>query len=159
LRFGSLIWGSAQQSILEGIVKLQKKAIRHMCIAKFNAHTAELFKDNNLLNFHDIVKYHQSCLIRQYINNTLPSSFTGMFADVSHANRSSRDDDYNLAVPQINYNFLSKFPKFDLVRTWNSLPITIKSEADEKIFPVSLKNHMFSSYKTDCTAVNCRSCT
>jgi hypothetical protein len=159
LRFGSLIWGSARPSILEGIVKLQKKAIRHMCIAKFNAHTAELFKDNNLLTFQDIVKYHQSCLIRQYINNSLPSSFTGMFADVSQANRSSRNDDYNLAVPNINYAFLSKFPKYDLVRTWNSLPITIKSESDEKIFPVSLKNHMFSSYKTDCTAVNCRSCT
>jgi hypothetical protein len=127
-------------------------------MSKYNAHTAELFKSHKLLSFTDIVKYHQSCLIRQYINNTLPSSFAGIFPDISQANHSSRDDDYNLAVPHINFTFLSKFPQVDIVRTWNSLPIEIKSESDEKHFPTALKNHMLSKYETNCTAINCRSC-
>ncbi len=158
LHFGASIWGAAKPSILENIVKLQKKAIRHISNSKYNSHTSLYFKTLNLLKFKDIIKYHQCSFIRQYKNNLLPSSFVGMFSDVTSANMRTRDDDYNIVLPNINLPYLSNFPTVQLIKTWNSLPITIKSESKLSTFQNCLKSHMTSLYMTDCILLNCRSC-
>ena len=50
INYGLLVWGYENEKIF----KLQKKAIRLISLAKYNAHTEPLFKTLNLLKINDI---------------------------------------------------------------------------------------------------------
>ena len=60
--FGLSVWGSSPLSHLDRVIKLQKKALRHIANAKYNSHTSPLFKKLNLLNILDSYKV-QCCKI------------------------------------------------------------------------------------------------
>jgi hypothetical protein len=69
------------------IINLQKKAIRIINRAKFNAHTEPLFKANNMLKFSDIFKLKVFKLkvlkfFHRYINQNVPAYFTNIFDPV-----------------------------------------------------------------------------
>ena len=78
LNYGVLLWGKNTARIH----KLQKWAVRSITLSKYNAHTTPLFIKLKLLKIHDI---YSLCLLKfyhKYINNLLPSYFTGMFDDI-----------------------------------------------------------------------------
>ena len=50
------VWGAAPKTITNRIFKLQKKGIRHVCNAKYNAHTQPLFKSNKILQINELFK-------------------------------------------------------------------------------------------------------
>ena len=52
LTYGIILWGSTYQSYLKRTVILQKKAIRYIHKADYNAHTKPLFYASNVLNIH-----------------------------------------------------------------------------------------------------------
>ena len=70
--YGILAWGHN----LCRLQKLQKKAIRAICIAKYNAHTSPLFRSLNILNVHDML--HLSALKWYFKSqqNMLPGYFS-----------------------------------------------------------------------------------
>ena len=158
LHFGSIVWGCAKQNILNKIEILQKKAIRHVCNLKYNAHTAEYFKKYNNLTFYDLVSFNQAIFMRNYTNNKLPSSFNNMLSPVPDNHGRSRDDDYNFILPHNNFAKLHHFPTPKLVYNWNNLPVTLKSVSEPLKFRTELKQHFFSTYETDCTKLKCYSC-
>ena len=75
LHFGSIVWGSAKQNILNKIDIQQKKAIRHVSNLKYNSHTAESFKQHKYLKLYDLISFNQAIFIHNYKNNKLPFSF------------------------------------------------------------------------------------
>ena len=64
------------------VVNLQKKAIRIINRAKFNAHTEPLFKANKMLKFPDIFKLKILKFFHRYINQNVPAYFTTIFDPV-----------------------------------------------------------------------------
>ena len=46
---GLIVWGSADKTHLEPLIKNQKKAIRTITFSSCNAHTTDLFKQMNIL--------------------------------------------------------------------------------------------------------------
>ena len=52
LTYGIILWGSTYQSYLKRTVILQKKAIRYIHKADYNAHTKPLFYASKVLNIH-----------------------------------------------------------------------------------------------------------
>ena len=54
------------------IFKLQKKAIRMISLAKYNAHTEPLFKTLNLLKINDIFTSSQLKFYYKFLKNDLP---------------------------------------------------------------------------------------
>ena len=95
LHFGSIVWGSAKQNILNKLEIQQKKAIRHIKYLKYNSHTSESFKELQYLKFYDLISFNQAIFIRNYKNNKLPYSFNNMLCNVPGNTRRSRDDDFN----------------------------------------------------------------
>ena len=75
LTYGILIWGYN----LEGLFKLQKKAIRIITNRKYNDHTEPIFKSLNLLKLNDIFKLSVLKFYYNYCNDLLPKYFKNQF--------------------------------------------------------------------------------
>ena len=73
------VWGSTYKSNLKRIFLLQKKLIRIISKASFDTHTDPLFKDLQILKFHNIYKYHTGKLMFLFTKNLLPNYFKSMF--------------------------------------------------------------------------------
>ena len=80
LQFGSIIYGAANPKLLEPIHILQRKALRLVSMAKYNAHTDPLFKMYNIVKLSDQISLNQTLFARHFKNNQLPSSFHGIFS-------------------------------------------------------------------------------
>ena len=72
LRYGLILWGNTSMTSIKSLGILQKKAIRIVHKQSYNAHTAPLFKEANILDIHKmyeltLLKYTHRCL-----HDTLP---------------------------------------------------------------------------------------
>ena len=79
LNYGILAWGFGDITRLQ---ILQKKAIRAVCNARYNAHTEPLFKITNSLKLNDIFTLRCLKFYYQLINRTLPAYFYQMLPTV-----------------------------------------------------------------------------
>ena len=86
INYSSLVWGLTKS---ERITKLQKKAVRTISRAKYNAHTEPLFRKLNCLNFTDIVQLRSLQFYYKSVNKILPYHFNNMF------DSNSSDHEYN----------------------------------------------------------------
>ena len=66
LRFGSISFGAASKKLLEPISVIQRKALRLVARASYNAHSDVLFKHHNFLKYDNIIHLHQCIFMRQY---------------------------------------------------------------------------------------------
>ena len=71
INYGFLAWGYNS----ERIFKLQKKAVRLITLAKFNAHSEPIFKSLILLKVQDIFEICQMKFYHNYLNKKLPHFF------------------------------------------------------------------------------------
>ena len=82
LNYGILAWGTN----IHRISLLQKRAIRIICLKKYNAHTAPLFKCHDLLSVNDIYKLQCLKFFYRYVNNSLPTNLQ-TFSIIPHSER------------------------------------------------------------------------
>ena len=83
LSYGSQIWSQNSNSHLDKIVSLQKRALRTIKFADFNAHSDPLFKDLRILKIHDNVKVQNCLFVHDSLNNKLPDCFKNYFTMLS----------------------------------------------------------------------------
>ena len=129
LQFGSIIYGAANPKLLEPIQILQRKALRLVAMAKYNAHTDPLFKMYNILKLSDLVSVNQTVHVRHFKNNQLLSSFQEFFQKIPAAEQKSRDEYYNLKSKYPSNNNLMYYPSVQLLRNWNCNSLALKSES------------------------------
>ena len=60
LNFGNLLWGSADNKLLNKIENIQKKCIRNIGLKHFRAYTEPIFKQMEILKFTDKLAYCRS---------------------------------------------------------------------------------------------------
>ena len=90
----------------------------------------------------------------KYMNGKLPLSFNGMFLALAEPNRTKS---YKLEL--VNNKYLESFPTVFLPRTWNSIPLEIKSLGTLASFKTSLKKSFLEEYSSfRCINRNCFSC-
>ena len=127
------IWSSGNPSNLESLFKIQKKAIRLISLATYNAHTEPLFKQLEILPIKALANFTKCQFMQQFKQKTLPSSLHNIWIrnqerrpDVNlHHHHHLRNDD-ELFTPLARTNFLQRFPLFYFPPLWNSLPENIK---------------------------------
>jgi hypothetical protein len=127
------------------IVCLQKKAIRIVNKAQYNAHTAPLFKYCNILPFNEQIMYQNLTFMHSLFYNYAPRSFSN-----STRRNETNENDYNLRnqnimyVPRARIDQFKRLPIYNLPNLWNmagdlihySNPIT---------FSVALKLQLFEN--------------
>jgi hypothetical protein len=79
LIYGVQVWSCVNQSLLKGIEKKQKDAIRIISLASYNAHTEPLFKKLNILPLKQLIDYFKIQFIHQFKFKHLPSAFENVW--------------------------------------------------------------------------------
>ena len=105
--FAAIIYGGSNPTLLSPIRVLQRKAIRIVARAKFNAHTDNIFKELSILKFDDIIQLNQTLFVRQFKNMQLPISFNNFLENLPPSEQIFRDHDYNLKLKTVKKPFLS----------------------------------------------------
>ena len=70
----NIVWGSANATALDPIIKAQKRIIRNITNSEFLAHTSPLFKDLDLLKLPDLTVHETLKFVHAYEHENLPES-------------------------------------------------------------------------------------
>jgi len=79
LSYGNLVWGNTNQTVLKKVAVQQKKAIRLIYKASYNAHTKPLFTRSKILPLSQITKLQTAQILHQLHNRTLPPLIAACF--------------------------------------------------------------------------------
>ena len=145
LTYGTLLWGSSQSTYLRRLEILQKKAIRTVSKANYNAHTEPLFKNLQILKLKDIFTFHLSQIMYSFINISLPDPLMTMFTVGRNIHS---HDTRHLHQPHIQYRktaFLSKTFIHQAPETWYKLPETIRQLRSRHTFNIYVKKFLMNA--------------
>ncbi len=160
LQYGILAWGNATQSNLNRTIKLQKRAIRIINRASYNAHTEPLFKRSNVLKLTDLHEYEAIQFMFKYHSNQLPKSFDNMFQFNYNieTNRLTRQS-YLMHIECCESFFSSRFPHYNFPKIWNNTAINPDNISINQIRK-KIRVKMINSYsdRVKCQNQLCKEC-
>lgn len=145
LTYGCLLWGNTYKKYLHRIEILQKKAIRTVSHAKYNAASSILFKGNAVLRFQDIYKYLTCQVMFKLYTGTVPEPLMGLLPqnlNLHNLNTRHRGD-FVIKLFKNNIvqnSFIAQGPKL-----WNALSPNLKS-LSYKCFCQKLKHSYLGQY-------------
>ena len=158
LTYAMLAVGCASNRDWSLLESVQKKAIRHICLAKYNSHTAPLFRSLGLLTLADSLNLSRALFVHGFINNTLPPAFETTYEFLKQAGEErNRNDTGKIFIPKF------KFPKmlsakWEAAKYWNSLSYEMRNIRSIKEFKQVLKQHLISKYQEECSLLVCKIC-
>ena len=145
LSYCNIIWANTYKSNLDKLMKLQKRAIRIICKANFNEHTAPLFRKYKVLSVMNINVLQQDVFMYKFVKEQLPETLRNLF----QFNRSIHD--YNtrssskLHIPQVKTTLSQHTISFSGPKNWNSLPSSITNCPSSNSFRYKLKTFLLNS--------------
>ena len=98
LNYGILAWGNSCKTYLNKLLKLQRRAVRHICKTSFRHSSKPLFTDLRILNVYNMYNLELCVFMCKYSTDDLPTIFNGYFSKRSQiCNRDTRNmTNYNL---------------------------------------------------------------
>ena len=158
INYGILMWGYHS----DRLYKLQKRAMRIITLAPYNAHSEPLFKSLNILKISDIFTLFQLKFYHKLINDKLPKYFTNMqFEQNQNIHRYNTRGSINIHLPKINHSFAKRCIRYSLPVILNRSPTYIFHKLfthSLKGFSVYVKKDFIENYIFVCTNVNCYVC-
>ena len=139
LSYGTLLWGSSFQYRLHQLEVIQKKSVRNICNATYNAHTGPLFKQLRIPKLVDILNSQLCKLMYLFTNGTLPCPLSDVH---SYPTRIAHDPHF---VARTNH-FFSKFFMYQAPVTWSKLPVLTKSCKTITTFNYHVKRYFINAY-------------
>jgi len=158
--YGILCW----KSKINNLVKLQKRAIRVVVNAKYNAHTEPIFKRLNSLKLSDLAELQEMKFVYKLVNNMLPSYFsTGIFQRNSTLrSRNTRSSNLNLFhIPRVRCEFARNSIQYQIPIAFNNCPQVFRNKMythSQQGFSLFVKKHFINSYNPNCVVRNCFLC-
>ena len=83
LTYGCMVWSSTYCSNVKLLEILQKRTIRIINFAEFDAHSTPLFAKLKIIKLHDTILLYTACFMYQYSNCNLPSAFDSFFTAIN----------------------------------------------------------------------------
>ena len=159
MRFANIIFGSAPDSLIHELLILQKKAIRHISLSHYRAHTDPLFTKLRILKISDLISLSRACIVHQFRSGHLPDSFNRTFFNfVNFENHSRREDPLCVITPEITYQNMERTPYVMICKAWNAIPYELKIIHKLSEFKKSLTDYYLKSYNDICSLEVCISC-
>jgi hypothetical protein len=159
------IWTCTSPSNFSEIEKIQKKAIRIVKQAKYNAHTEPLFKKLNILPFKDLVTFFKLQFMQRFIQGFLPPSFNLVWTRNNIRNIGENEillrNHNDINIPFARLHSADRQPLFAFPKIWEDFPVLqIKFTRRKLEFDNILKKHFLSelSSSINCTRLFCPSC-
>jgi hypothetical protein len=121
LTYCATLTNCTSRANVEGIFKLQKKAIRIVTKSPRLAHTDPIFKKHNVLTFHQVILKAQLLFMHSIFHGYAPPSFTGhwMRNDERGLQYDLRNDN-DFFTPRAKYTFITRLPIISFATTWNN---------------------------------------
>ena len=79
LTYGIILWGATYQCQMSKLQIMQKKAVRCIDGAKYNAHSEPIFKKHSIVKLDDVYKLYIAKFIISYLRYELPQPLQKMF--------------------------------------------------------------------------------
>ena len=153
LNYGITTWGNSAQTTVAPLVILQKRAIRlisnkdYLLNEFMKPPSAPLFKQLNILTVNDLFKYELLKFVYVSLIKTNPKQFHNYYhysnSLITTAN--VRDDKLILPLSRTT-NYGLKSLRYVGAKTWNSIPLPIRSSTSIKIFTTKIKKYFISNY-------------
>jgi hypothetical protein len=125
--------------------KIQKKSIRIISNAKYNAPTKELYEKAKIMPLRTMIEYSQSLLIHSIYHKYSPSSLHGTWTT-----NGQRENNYNLRnaadyyTPPARTSHTEKLPYFALPKMWNNLHDQ-KFTPNQTTFKIEIKKRLLEN--------------
>ena len=151
LEYGLPIWYNTQCS--KEITKIQKKAIRNINNAKYNAHTDKLFAASRILKFNDLFEIAIVRSIRKTHKKQTPIQIQKIYS--THETDRPQRYPNNIQIAPNKGRIFHDIPKI-----WNNLPEQHKSiNTSTKTTIKALKDNIFETYNNfECNKPDCYAC-
>lgn len=161
------VYSATSSSNLNKISIMQKKAVRTITGAKYNAHTAPLFKKLNILPLDSLVRYNKLIFMQHFVNDFLPD----VFVNFVQRNNALRGFDglrnaFDFYIPIGRTEYLKRFPFIQFGKCWNEfynnndpqIDFSLTRKKDE--FKFKLKSYLISLLSDNiiCNRFNCPVC-
>ena len=146
LEYCAIIWAGSSPNQMEHIFKIQKRAVRNICMTDARAHTAPLFKKLRILKIHDIFVQQITQFMYKFNNNLLPENFNNYFIKNStiHQYNTRHADNLHLPFSNTVVRFISI--KSRGPRIWNALADDLKYACSLIVFKMKLKLTFINTY-------------
>ena len=158
LNYGVLCW----KSKLSDLEKLQKKAVRIIINAKYNAHTEPIFKRLKLLKLEHLCSLQELKFCFKLENGILPAYFkNGLFIrnESIHEHFTRAGNDYR--IPRMKHEFAKHSIKYVITQAFNECPISLKNKFRTltlRDFTKEVKIQILEKYSYDCRIRHCPIC-
>ena len=146
LQYCAMIWASKSLNKLNSITVLQKRAVRLICKANRISHAAPLFKKLKLLTISDIYKAQVAQFMYKFTHRLLPQNFCDYFIINRNIHSHYTRQQQNYFIYRCNTSLRLESIKHAGPRTWNALPIDIKTTQSFCQFKNKLKHHLLQYY-------------
>ena len=148
LTYCTILWGCAKQSILDSLLKLQKRAVRIITLSKYRAHSDPLFFQIGILKIYEIYKLHVAAFIRTAKLGNISLNLKVFYMQFKfleiRKNYDTRSSSRNLANPSFRTEIRKNCVLCSGPRIWNSLPADIKDCPSLYSFKRSIKKYFIS---------------
>lgn len=135
LQYCVVSWGFTYQSYLQPIVTLQKRALRILEYASYNAHSAPLFQKQQIMPFHVLRDYRTVILVHNIVLNNIPLP-SRIFVQSGRVTRNVLINNFN--TPPYSNTYGQRLIQYVGTKIWNSLSTNIK---ESKTFALTVKKH------------------
>lgn len=157
LTYGILLWGCK----CDKVFKLQKKALRIIFNAKFNAHTDPLFIQSRLLKIQDIRLMYELKFAYKLINDLLPQYFLNDFLKTRSVSRYNIRNPEKYVIPRVKHEYAKQNCRYRIPKVLNEISDNIVSKISTHSlqgFSLYIKNSRISTYISECDIRNCYIC-
>jgi hypothetical protein len=140
------ILSCTSQTNIYRILLLQKKAIRIISKAHYNAHTTPLFLENKIIPFDKLIKLHRLLFMHSIAYDYAPATFVNTWTknNARNTGHDLRNHDY-FTLPVVCIESFRKFPIYSLANEWNSLGDNIRLQHNRTTFKIALMDELISS--------------
>ena len=154
------IWSCTAKCNLEGVIRIQKKAIRIISGSRYNAHTANLFKQLEILPLEQLILFTKLNFMYDYLNEKLPKSFANTWNRNNDLNRRTIRNGNLLNVPFGRNETIKRYPYFNFPIIWNQNCENdlLNAEIRRGPFLKTLKTFLFLDVETNCNNIHCHEC-
>jgi hypothetical protein len=151
--YGILLWGKQ----VDQISKMQKKSIRLITKAKYNAHTDPILKALALQKISDIRLTQELSFYCKFTKKTLPPYFLANFIKISERSRRRT----LLHLPRFRHEYFRHNLRYSIAETINNCEASLIDKFSTHSWDSikkQVKKQQISSYLTDCLVPNCYIC-
>jgi hypothetical protein len=146
LEYGNVLWGDAAYKHLKKINTIQKRAVRVINKAQYNAPSSEMFQENKILKLKDVYKIQVHKTMYNIYNHGYPSMLTKIFKLNKNIHAHNTRQTKNFNIDMIKYGPARKSILYNGPKLWNALPNHLKHFTNIKAFCKKLKMDYLSLY-------------